>query len=234
MTTTEIAQAVGKTEQSILNWVKKMLDPKFLELHPNLLDVSNSISLKAGNKDPHHPADYTQEETLAIIEAGMGADAAGIFRANAATSLQRPPQVPGAYLRELRLAYDKALISRDDWRRLAGLTLIPEDDKKHIPLLADRSKVDKRKCMTIRELMSLFGCSRETIKRYIRELFPEILHNGVTTYLTESQIRLISKNMRLKGGVGSEVDLQNRLPFVGIETDPSRKKKIVEQAETRA
>jgi hypothetical protein len=45
--------------------------------------VVNSIRLKAGSKDSRHPADYTLEETIAIIEAGMGKNAAGIFRANA-------------------------------------------------------------------------------------------------------------------------------------------------------
>jgi hypothetical protein len=64
MTTKEIAEAVGKTERSVQLWTKK---------------AGEKISSAGHGK----PADYTQEETLAIIEAGLGKNAAGIFRANA-------------------------------------------------------------------------------------------------------------------------------------------------------
>jgi hypothetical protein len=46
------------------------------------ISLRNSIAEKAGNKDPHHPADYTPEEASLIVEAGLGRNAAGIFLAN--------------------------------------------------------------------------------------------------------------------------------------------------------
>jgi hypothetical protein len=64
MTTKEIAEATGKTERSVRNWAKKAGE--------KISPVAEKISAAGHGK----PADYTQEETLAIIEAGMGADAA--------------------------------------------------------------------------------------------------------------------------------------------------------------
>jgi hypothetical protein len=64
MTTKQIAEAIGKTERSVQMWPKK---------------AGEKISSAGHGK----PADYTMDETLAIIEVGMGKNAAGIFRANA-------------------------------------------------------------------------------------------------------------------------------------------------------
>jgi hypothetical protein len=141
MTTKEIAQAVGKDERSVQRWIAKILQRQNDDVDRQN-DAVKSIRLKAGNKDPHHPADYTLEETIAIIEEGMGSDAAGIFRDNAAAQRPRLRPVTGAYLRELTAAYDKSIISKNDWRRLAGLDPMPEDNNKQIKfhLLEERTK----------------------------------------------------------------------------------------------
>jgi hypothetical protein len=47
------------------------------------MSLRNSIAEKAEHSSPEKPADYTLEETLAIIEAGLGKNAAGVFRASA-------------------------------------------------------------------------------------------------------------------------------------------------------
>lgn len=70
MTTKEIANAVGKDERTVQRWVKK------------LSDKMSSVSDKMSVSSPTYPADYTEEETLLIIETGMGKNAAGIYRAN--------------------------------------------------------------------------------------------------------------------------------------------------------
>jgi hypothetical protein len=54
-----------------------------------------------------------------------------------------PPKarpVTGAYLRELNAAYDKSIISRDDWRRMAGLPPMtgPAGKQLDLPLLEAR------------------------------------------------------------------------------------------------
>jgi hypothetical protein len=88
MTVKEIAAAVGKTDRNVRFWIQKVLDGKNFHVHGKnaCVDMQNadveSIRLKAGSKDPHHPADYTPEETLLIIEAGLGRNAAGVFQAN--------------------------------------------------------------------------------------------------------------------------------------------------------
>jgi hypothetical protein len=74
MTTKEIAEAVGKTERSVRNWVSKVAEK------------SSAMTEKSSASTSTYPADYTLDETCEIIAAGMGANAAGIFRANAERS----------------------------------------------------------------------------------------------------------------------------------------------------
>jgi hypothetical protein len=136
MTTKEIAQAVGKNERTIRDWIGQITSTAETAVTTEKSAVVNSIHLKAGSKDSRHPADYTLEETLAIIEAGMGPDAAGIFRANATPEAGRGKAkvITAAYLHELTAAYDKSIISRDDWRDLVGLPPLGETVGKHLSL----------------------------------------------------------------------------------------------------
>jgi hypothetical protein len=78
MNTKQIANAVGKDERTVQRWVKKASD--------KMSSMSDKISVSTST----YPADYTLEETLAIIEAGMGKNAAGVFRANAENSKSIP------------------------------------------------------------------------------------------------------------------------------------------------
>ena len=72
MTVKEIAEAVGKNPATVARWVEKT--------SRKVQEISRKVQeAKATSK----PADYTLEETCSIIEAGMGANAAGIFRVNA-------------------------------------------------------------------------------------------------------------------------------------------------------
>lgn len=49
--------------------------------------------------------------------------------------------------------------------------------------------------MTVKEVADVFGVTAEAIKKHIRELYPDIIQNGVTTYLTEEQVYNIKKRM---------------------------------------
>jgi len=49
--------------------------------------------------------------------------------------------------------------------------------------------------MTVREVAEILGCDPEAIKKHVRELFPSLMQNGVTTYLTEEQITAIKQRM---------------------------------------
>jgi hypothetical protein len=71
MTVREIAEAIGKTERSVRNWANKAGE--------KISSVAEKISSAGHGK----AASFNQEETLAIIETGLGKNAAGIFRANA-------------------------------------------------------------------------------------------------------------------------------------------------------
>jgi hypothetical protein len=93
MTVKEIAETVGRDVRNVNRWIEKILHGHFAHVDRQNahVDTQNagvtagtieSIRLKAGNKDPHHPADYTPEEAMLIVEAGLGKNAAGIWRAN--------------------------------------------------------------------------------------------------------------------------------------------------------
>jgi transposase-like protein len=127
MTAKEIAGAVGKDERTVRRWINQASD--------KMSGLSDKMSEAERTKKA---ADYTLEETCLIIEAGMGPDAAGIFRANAGQAKPparpKPRAVTGAYLRELNAAYDKSIIGRDDWRRMAGLDALPENGGKQLCL----------------------------------------------------------------------------------------------------
>jgi transposase len=103
MTVKEIAKAVGKDVTTVQRWVKK------------LSVKMQSVDSKMQSSSPMHPADYTQEEVLAIIEEGMGPEAAGVYRANATQpkAIDAKPSLPsGAALREWRMIFgDKAAIT---------------------------------------------------------------------------------------------------------------------------
>ena len=71
MTTKEIANATGKTERTVRNWVTKATK------------VSSVIEEKSSVSSPMNPADYDLDETCIIIANGLGANAASVYRMNA-------------------------------------------------------------------------------------------------------------------------------------------------------
>lgn len=75
------------------------------------------------------------------------------------------------------------------------------------------------KNMTVREVAEYFQCNPETIKVHIRDIFPDLMENGKTTYLNEAQITVILEKMKCESGIGAGVNLQNQI--VGIETEQS-------------
>jgi len=67
---------------------------------------------------------------------------------------------------------------------------------------------DKR--MTVREVAEVLEVSPDTIKISIRELFPDLMENGKTTYLNEVQVTAVKMNLRKN----SQVAIQ---PKTGLE-----------------
>ena len=64
-------------------------------------------------------------------------------------------------------------------------------------------KDDKR--MTVREVAAILGVSDEAIKKHIRELYPDLMQERVTTYLNEEQITAIKQRMRLTTKVANVI-----------------------------
>lgn len=49
--------------------------------------------------------------------------------------------------------------------------------------------------MTVKEVADVLGVTDEAIKKHIRELYPDLMRNGIVTYLNEEQITLIKQKM---------------------------------------
>jgi hypothetical protein len=75
MTTKQIAEAVGKKERVVQGWAKRL----------SAKDAGVSAKI-AGALSSKIAADYDLDQTIAIIETGMGKNAAFVYRQNAAIS----------------------------------------------------------------------------------------------------------------------------------------------------
>jgi hypothetical protein len=71
MTTKEIAEAVGRPEKTVRTWAFKVAAK------------SAEAAAKLAEATPSKPANWNLDETVAIIEYGMGKNAASLFRENA-------------------------------------------------------------------------------------------------------------------------------------------------------
>jgi hypothetical protein len=71
MTTKEIAEATGKDVSTVQRWIKKMNGKM------------QSIDSKMQSSNSTNPADFNLEETIFIIEYGMGKNAAALYRMSA-------------------------------------------------------------------------------------------------------------------------------------------------------
>jgi hypothetical protein len=78
MTVKEISKTVNKTERSVRNWIEKVAEKSSV-----MAEKSSVMAEKSSASNSTHPADYTLDETIEIIETGLGKNAAAVFRANA-------------------------------------------------------------------------------------------------------------------------------------------------------
>jgi phage antirepressor YoqD-like protein len=53
---------------------------------------------------------------------------------------------------------------------------------------------DKR--MTVKEVAEVLGVQEQLVRKHIREVYPDLMSNGVATYLNEEQITAIKQKMR--------------------------------------
>ena len=69
------------------------------------------------------------------------------------------------------------------------------------------------KQMTVKEVAEILNVNPETIKKYIRDLYPGILQNGKTTYLNELQVTEIKMSLQ------SNPHLQQSLQVVNTDIE---------------
>jgi transposase len=70
--------------------------------------------------------------------------------------------------------------------------------------------------MTIREFAQRLGCSSEAVKKHIRDLFPDLMQNGKTTWLDGKQQTIILEKMKQPVSSGTVANLQSQI--AGVET----------------
>jgi hypothetical protein len=150
MTVKEIAKAVGRDESNVRRWIKKFLTGKMPARNDELtgeipirnddlddkMSLRNSIKEKAEHSSPERPADYTLEETLLIIEAGMGKNAAGVYRASAANAQMPPESSYTDLLKNIEHLIDTKIqaamapvIAQNEQKRLPSPPELPDGDK---------------------------------------------------------------------------------------------------------
>jgi transposase len=78
------------------------------------------------------------------------------------------------------------------------------------------------KSMTVKEIAEQTGVAYRTVAEYAKELFPELVSNGKTTYLKEAQVTIILEKMKL--ATNNQHDLASRLQ--GVEAPQSRALRI--------
>jgi hypothetical protein len=72
------------------------------------------------------------------------------------------------------------------------------------------------KTVTVQELALRLGCSPETVKGHIRELFPGLMRNGKVTLLDKKQVTVILEKMKRPVSSGTTANLQSQI--AGTET----------------
>jgi len=80
VTTKEIADAVNRSDRSVRNWIKRVAE-------------NNAVMAeKMAASTSTNPADFTLDETIAIIRKGLGVNAADLFAENAISKTHDVPQ----------------------------------------------------------------------------------------------------------------------------------------------
>jgi len=133
MTTKQIADAVNKKERTVQGWARKAGE--------KIASVGEKIASAGHGRS----ADYTLEETCAIIETGMGRNAADLFRMSANRQLVAPQSDIATIVRETMTAMVPALIAI-----VRGA--IPEQKALALPAVPDMAPRD-----SLRRIIAKYG-----------------------------------------------------------------------------
>jgi hypothetical protein len=126
MTVKEIAKAVGKEVRSVHYWAEKT-SAKNAQVCAKIAQA----------KATSCPADYTLAETCEIIAEGMGEDVANVFRTNATQVKVEEMQLikipSGAALKELRMAAQAGLLTKEQFQVMIGAPIIVSQTTPQLP-----------------------------------------------------------------------------------------------------
>jgi predicted transcriptional regulator len=115
----------------------------------------------------------------------------------------------------------------ESWERIAARErgdFIEEEE-------ARMNELANEKTMTVKEVADVLGVTPEAIKKHVREMYPEILRDGVMTYLNEEQVTAIKQKMiPTTQVVGSFTSLDiERMTLQVIEYHVSRVRELEEE-----
>lgn len=57
------------------------------------------------------------------------------------------------------------------------------------------NELSKERMMTVKEVAKVFDCSSEAVRSATKKHFPDLMRNGITTYLNEIQVTIIKKEL---------------------------------------
>jgi len=115
MTIKEMAKATGKDITTVQRWVKKM-DGKM-----------QSVDGKMQSSTSTNPADFDLTETIAIIETGMGKNAADLYRMSASGQPLQNDKVSTDRLDRLESLMDKMLVAMGNMMILQQTQAKPQE-----------------------------------------------------------------------------------------------------------
>jgi DNA-binding Lrp family transcriptional regulator len=107
----------------------------------------------------------------------------------------------------------------------ASMAHIGDQQQSKASLQSNFAGIETRQSMTIREVAEVLGVAHDKITRKVRELFPELMQNGITTYLNEAQVTAVK--LAITSQLAAMVPTQN---CVGQENEMTTK---VVSAKTR-
>lgn len=80
-------------------------------------------------------------------------------------------------------------------------------------------ELNNEKTVTIKELSELFEVSKDVIIKRVKELFPDKMQHGKTTYLNEYEVTLLKKRLLQNSSLISTVDDRKQLQNINTELE---------------
>jgi DNA-binding transcriptional regulator YhcF (GntR family) len=87
--------------------------------------------------------------------------------------------------------------------------------------------------MAVREVAESIEVSYRTVAKHVKELFPEIVENGKTTYLDEKQVTVLLEKMKMEKSSGSKSNLVFQMQGMQTALSPILQLKMLQEQMNR-